>query len=77
MQKKITDFTPQVMREFGDLIKSLLPPGVGFSLVFFEMGKAEGLTEFKYISNGNREDLLTAFEALVLKWKNSKQINNN
>lgn len=54
------------MNAMADMLKSLLPPGVGFSLVIFDVNKTE--THFKYVSNAQRPDILRCYRELLSKW---------
>lgn len=62
------------MQALGKKLKEVLPKGKGFSLIVFDFG--DGLREFQYISNGQREDMITSLDALLTKWKNQRDANN-
>lgn len=71
--KKVGDLNAQCMQLIGEIIKNVIPEGAGFALVVFDFG--ETLREFKYISNGQREDMISAFRELVAKWEMEAQKN--
>lgn len=54
----------QTAREVGEVIKSALPPGVGFALLMYTFGEDGWMT---YLSNGEREDMIKAMKELLLK----------
>jgi hypothetical protein len=68
--RTVEDLTPEIMLLIGEIIKEIIPQKAGFALVLFDFGGE--LREFKYISNAERPDMLAAFEALMIKWKNEQ-----
>lgn len=67
MAKTVSDITPQAMQAMGDLLKSVLPDGVGFSLIIFDVNREQ--THFRYVSNGQRQDMLKSLRELLAKWE--------
>lgn len=45
-----------------------LPKKVGFALLIYEFGAAQG-ARMNYIGNGHREDVLIALKELVARWE--------
>lgn len=70
--KTAQDFTPEYMQHLAKMIKLCLPPGVGFTALFFDFN-ALGMTQ--YVSNANREDMIKSMQAIVdrLKAKEGQQ----
>lgn len=63
----------QKLKEVADLVKGQVE-GKGFALVVFDTDDAA--REYRYISNCDRADLISTFEAMLTKWKNQKDENN-
>ena len=53
----------ETSNSIGRLIGQSLPPGWGFALLVFPFAEGDG--RMNYISNGKREDMLTALKELV------------
>lgn len=58
MSKRLPKILPDGngMRQFADLLKELLPPEFGFTLLVFPWGDTKGLAN--YVSNAQREDII-------------------
>jgi hypothetical protein len=57
-----TPTTETLVHEIGATIKSVLPEGVGFALLFFSLGAGGTMA---YCSNAKREDMIAALLELV------------
>lgn len=73
--KKAGDMTPEIMQMIGDVLNTVLPEKMGFALVLFDFG--EGIRECRYVSNGQREDMIGAFRTFLNKWELDLQSNKN
>ena len=71
--KKVGDLNAECMKLIGQIVKNVIPEGTGFALVMFDFG--DTLREFKYISNGQREDMIGTFRALLAKWDHEAEKN--
>lgn len=47
----------------GRTIKLVLPPGVGFAVMIFDLGEGGHMT---YVSNGERADMINALKELLV-----------
>ena len=56
----------QQAREIGKVIGKAVPPKVGFCLVLFDFGEPH-TGHMTYVSNGNRQDVLTMMRELQHK----------
>ncbi len=64
------------MKDYGDLLKSIMPAGKAFALIVFDIGEDLSLKEFNYISSAERESMIQAFRQLLTKWENQKAEHN-
>lgn len=55
-----------IMKEIGELLKTAMPEGWGFTLLMFDFVKGEGGSTF-YISNAQRSDMLKLMKEFIEK----------
>lgn len=56
----------EAMRLMADLLKTLMPPNWGFTLLTFETNKIGG--KVNYISSAKRDDMKETMQSMVDKW---------
>jgi hypothetical protein len=60
------DLGPEAMQLIAELLKTLMPPGWGFTLLTFE---TNGIAEkILYISSAERDSMKITMETLLDKW---------
>jgi hypothetical protein len=67
-----------IMRQYAELLKTIVPPNYGFCLFVFELNNEVGFTN--YISNARREDMIEVIEAQLESLKRGRDFptpNNN
>ena len=63
MKDRIND---EAMRIMADLLKSLMPPNWGFTLITFETNNVAA--KVNYISSANRDDMKGTMQTMLNKW---------
>jgi len=66
-----TQITPEVMRMYADLLKGIVPPGYGITLMIFKFD--DPLAYLHYISTANREDMVNAMKIQIEKFERTNQ----
>ena len=56
----------KMLRQIGNMLRDVCPPGIGFSLLIFTFG--EGGDMF-YSSNAQREDMIKAMQEFIEKFR--------
>lgn len=54
------------MRKIGEMLKPILPEGMGFTFLLFDYGKEGNMF---YISSAQREDMIKAMQEFIEKQK--------
>ncbi|HVW97524.1 MAG TPA: hypothetical protein VHA56_16240 [Mucilaginibacter sp.] len=62
-----TEITSEVMRMYADLLKTIVPPGYGFTLMVFKFD--DPLAYLHYISSARRQEMVAALEVQLDKFK--------
>lgn len=65
----------EAMRLIADLLRSVMPPNYGFTLLTFEL-KQRHETKIKYISNAQRDDMINTMQEMLNKFKHKRDISN-
>jgi hypothetical protein len=55
-------------RRIGKLIGDLMPPGMGFALLMFDL-EGGGASRMNYISNAERKDMIAALHELLANFE--------
>lgn len=64
----------KAMRSIADMLRELLPPQLGFTLLVFDYSDAGSI---QYISTGHREDMKRIMRQLLEKWDNNQMSGGN
>jgi GGDEF domain-containing protein len=56
----------EVLKKFGQVLRDVMPPGYGFSLLIFTFGPDGNLF---YTSNANREDMIRIMQEFIAKFR--------
>ena len=64
MKDKLND---EAMRLMADLLKTLMPPNWGFTLLTFEVNNDTAMVN--YISSAERESMLGTMKTMIEKWE--------
>lgn len=56
----------KMLKEVGQILRDVCPPGYGFSLLIFQFGEGENMF---YTSNAQRPDLIRAMQEFIEKFR--------
>ena len=57
----------RALKEIGDLLRTAMPPGFGFSLLIFNLGPGPGA--MFYTSNAERQTMIEAMREFIAKFE--------
>lgn len=63
MSEPIPDSLRQEANEIAAILHGILPPGVGFAMLFFDFGPGGRMS---YISDADRPDMIKAIKELIV-----------